>query len=282
MPNPSGKPPLDGTRLESSDEIQQAIKAHLAAASAPAPVGVGGKAVKPAAAPEPETPVEKPQQRPPMAMICLLDDGRQEGEWFRLRAERTVLGRSEGDIRISHEVLMSGRHAEIVRQKTGSGYRWVLTDLGSTNGTYVRCGSTVLRPQAEVILGRGHYRYEGGAAAPADAGPSDGTTRAWTAAPIQTLVPSLVELTPSGVGQRWPLTLPEYWIGRDPQLCPIARADDLFLNPRHARLHRDAKGQWHIENNKSVNGVWLRIEEIPLGATCQFRLGEQRFFFRVI
>ena len=46
-------------------------------------------------------------------------------------------------------------------------------------------------------------------------------------------------------------------------------------------IYRDGKGQWHVENNKSLNGVWLRITEaMPLGGVCQFRVGEQRFLFR--
>jgi pSer/pThr/pTyr-binding forkhead associated (FHA) protein len=194
-----------------------------------------------------------------------------------------VIGRVDGDIRIPHDGMMSGRHAEIVRQKSGQGFRWVLSDLQSTNGTWVRVGRTVLQPGSEVLIGRGHYRFEGATAPPpvADQGPTTtDVTRPWTAGPITALVPSLVEVTPGGPGQRTSLTLGEYWIGRD-RSCGIARPDDPTANPRHARLHRDARGQWHIENNKSVNGLWLRVEEVPLGATCQFRLGEQRFLFRI-
>ena len=108
------------------------------------------------------------------------------------------------------------------------------------------------------------------------------TTQAWTNEPVRTLLPSLVELTPAGPVQRFQLTLPEYWLGRDPHRCAIVRADDLLMSPQHARLYRDAKGNWHIENNKSVNGVWLRVTEpMPLGSACRFRLGEQQFIFRV-
>jgi hypothetical protein len=89
-------------------------------------------------------------------------------------------------------------------------------------------------------------------------------------------------MAPTGPVQRFPLTLPEYWIGRDAQACPIARAGDMLASPRHARLYRDAKGQWHIENNNSLNGLWLRVEEITLGSACQFRFGEQKFLFRVL
>ena len=49
----------------------------------------------------------------------------------------------------------------------------------------------------------------------------------------------------------------------------------------HARLSRDAKGRWHVNNNKSVNGVWLRIEQMELTGSCQFQIGEQRFSFKV-
>ena len=81
---------------------------------------------------------------------------------------------------------------------------------------------------------------------------------------------------------RFALSLPEYWIGRDATSCAIARPDDVLVNARHARLYRDTKGQWHIENNKSLNGLWLRVvEPLPLAGACQFRVGEQRFLFRV-
>src|SRR5262249_23587125 len=71
------------------------------------------------------------------------------------------------------------------------------------------------------------------------------------------------------------------WLGRDAQTCTIARPDDVLISARHARLYRDTRGQWHAENNKSLNGLWLRITEpMPLGGACPFRLGEQRFLFR--
>jgi hypothetical protein len=202
----------------------------------------------------------------------------------RLRAERTVIGRTEGDVRIPHDGAVSGQHAELVRQRAGNGFRWALVDLKSTNGTFVRIGSTLLRHENEFLIGTGRYRFEAATAAaplPPPGTPLQ-TTQAWSGAPIHSLVPSLVEMGPDGPLRRINLTLPEYWIGRDAKSCPIARPDDVLVNARHARLYRDAKGQWHIENNKSLNGLWLRIvEPMPLGGACQFRMGEQRFIFRM-
>jgi pSer/pThr/pTyr-binding forkhead associated (FHA) protein len=91
----------------------------------------------------------------------------------------------------------------------------------------------------------------------------------------------LLELTPQGEGRRWPLVAAENWIGRDPA-CAIALKDDILLNPRHARIHRDAKGRWLLENNKSHNGVWLRTEHVAIDGTCEFQLGEQRFVVRIL
>jgi pSer/pThr/pTyr-binding forkhead associated (FHA) protein len=298
MPQPPGRRPgkrppaeAEGTRLESDEEIREAIRARAAQrkgkAPAAPPVPVG-KAVPVAVAvepePEPDTPHERPQQRPPMALLCILDDGKQDGEFVRLRGDRCLLGRADGDVRIPHDLMMSGRHAEIVRQKTKEGgHRWVLVDLESTNGSWVRVGRTILHDQAEILIGRGQYRFEAGSAETAAAPvTSTETTRAYVPGAAGALLPSLVEVTPAGPGPRYPLTQAEYWVGRDPRACAIARPDDPVVSPRHARLYRDPRGQWYAENNKSVNGLWLRVDEIPLGATCQFRMGEQRFLFRVL
>ncbi|MFO0926521.1 MAG: FHA domain-containing protein [Gemmataceae bacterium] len=268
---------MEGTRLESSEEILQALAARRAGRATdempalpvpplpvrPAPV----TAVEPA-----DVQPERPTQRPPMALLCVLDDGRPDGELIRLRAERTMIGRTEGDIRIAHDGQISSRHAEIVRQRTASGWRWLLTDLGSTNGVYVRVGSSVLRDGYELMVGQGRYRFE---LPDFDAG---GETQAGGGRDMR---PTLVEVTAAGPLQRFPLVHPELWIGRDPRACAIARPEDALVSPRHARVYRTDKG-WHVENHRSFNGLWLRVEQVALGDNCQFRLGEQRFLFRVL
>jgi hypothetical protein len=289
MANNPGKPrsavePV-ATRLESDEEIQEAL-AHIRKRPAPKPAAAPQPSAPPPppmAEPEPDVQPDAPVQRPPMAMLCIVDDGKQDGEWVRLRADRTVIGRTTGTVQIPHDGLMSGQHAEIVRQKTENGYRWVLLDLESTNGSFVRVHATVLRHNNELLIGSGRYRFENAEPVPGEPeeAPSQGT-KAWTTSPLRGLHASLVEVLPGGPGQRFALTQTEYWIGRDPAACVIARPGDLLASPRHARLHRNAKSQWQIESNKAPNGVWFRIEEIPLGKACQIRLGEQKFLFRVV
>jgi pSer/pThr/pTyr-binding forkhead associated (FHA) protein len=78
------------------------------------------------------------------------------------------------------------------------------------------------------------------------------------------------------------LTSPDNVIGRDAAGCTVVLADDPLVSPRHARLYRDAKGRWHLENCGSRNGTWLRVKKIALDGNGQFQLGEQRFLVRAL
>ena len=142
--------------------------------------------------------------------------------------------------------------------------RWTLVDLQSSSGTFVRIGAALLRPNNEIIVGSGRYRFEAGAAASRSA------------------VPSLVEVSPAGPVKRIALTQPEYWLGRDAKLCAIARPDDAFVNARHARLFAMARGSGTSRTTSRSTACGCGITEpMPLNNACQFRMGEQRFLFRV-
>ncbi len=281
-PLPSSEPRYS-TRLETDEEVRSAIQAHRARLDQQRKPG--GKGEAPAIKPlEDEVRAERPVSRPPVALLCILDDDKQDGEVVRLRNDVTVIGRTEGDILIPHDGLISSRHAQIVRKRETSGYRWLLSDLQSTNGTFLRIGSAVLRNDFEVIIGGGRYRFAAGSSGAATAdlpAAIPQSTRPWDGPPVREMVASFVEITVGGPPKRTPLTLSEYWIGRDIRTCSILRSEDPLVNACHARLFRDERGNWHIENNKSVNGLWLRITgEMPIGGPCQFRMGEQRFIFR--
>lgn len=60
-----------------------------------------------------------------------LASGKGPVEWFALRGERVVVGRARDCDLILPDVLLSRRHAELVRADPG----WMLRDLGSLNGT---------------------------------------------------------------------------------------------------------------------------------------------------
>lgn len=241
---------------------------------------------RPAAAQPPTAAAFRPTLRPPIAVLTVCDDGRAEGEQFRLRDGRFVIGRTEGDLLLPHDGMVSSRHVEITRQTVGGQPRWIITDLQSTNGLFVRVSRTVLVDRAELLVGKGRYRLlaptsEGGATA--DYTPPEGarnTTQAWGNDGAAPAIPALVELVGNAISNRVLLLGQEYWIGTDPA-CAICRVNDPFCEPRHARLWRDAKGQWQVEQSKTVNGVWFRVPQVVCESTVQFQIGEQRLRLKV-
>jgi hypothetical protein len=256
------------TRLESVEELRAALQgARTATAKERLPAG--------------DTRPFRPARRPPMALLCILDDGSDEGELVRIRGPRLVIGRGEGDVVIPHDDMISGRHAEISRQQTGGKHRWFLTDLQSTNGTYVRIAAAELRPGQELILGCRRYRFELPPAPPpaADNLPP-ASTQVWAGPGAAAAAPLLVELRATGEGARLPLPA-DGWIGRDRGQCAVA-VPDPFLDPRHARIFRDGQGRWRLEGPGTVNGVWLRVARLPVDNVCHFQLGEQRFVLRIL
>jgi pSer/pThr/pTyr-binding forkhead associated (FHA) protein len=279
-PQPSelpADPERPGTLLETDEDIRKALQTNQ-------PAQPADKKIAPASTPHSQrdnADPYHPTQRPPMALLIVLDDGKSEGEVVRLRSDRFIIGRSEGDFIIPHDRQISARHIEITRQRVGEKYRWVVTDLQSSNGLFIRVSRTILSDRTELLVGRGRYRFEAaksGLPETVDNLPPDvpeGTQPLGNeaASPFQ---PVLVELVGGKVTSRLPLAKLEYWIGSDP-VCAICRADDPFIEPRHIRLYRDAADVWHAQNNKTANGLWLKVAQITVADSCSFQIGEQRF-----
>lgn len=224
----------------------------------------------------------RPTIRPLVPRLTLLDDAAAaDGETIRLRDGITLIGRTEGHVRLPHDPLVSGRHAEIVREGAGRPHRWLLRDLGSSNGTFVRCSKTVLRAESLLILGGRRFRFrpppQPGAEVTGDrAGTMAVDLATWQAAGL----PALVETGPAEGGLEIPLSGADLTLGRPGQGHAI-EIDDPLLAPRHARIRREAAGHWVLEAVPSLNGVWAQITCVPLAAVCRFQVGEQRFLFVV-
>jgi pSer/pThr/pTyr-binding forkhead associated (FHA) protein len=264
-----------GTRLENVEDLRRQIAARSGAPQREAAPSAPASSVL----------TFRPVHRPPMALLTVLFDGREEGEIVPLRTDRTVIGRTEGDVLVPHDNMVSSRHAEITRLFDKGRWRWYLTDLDSTNGTYARVTTALLKHEQDFLLGGRRYRFdaapqaaqtEGPSAAPAQAG----GTRGWQSVNPTDVLPSFVEVKPNGTGQRYFIDQDEHWIGSDQDQASIVLAEDPMVSPRHARIYKDTKGRWVLENANSVNGVWLRIHKIPIEGAGQFQLGEQRFLLK--
>lgn len=226
--------------------------------------------------------------RPSMAVLTALDDGStQDGESWRLRRTRTTIGRVSGEIVIPHDPDISGEHAQIVQRSQSEGSQWQLVDLNSTNGTFLRVSGIVLRSGKEILVGSRRFVFS-------DPGPATGTaapagdarqTRRQEGPGLMNLLnlgPRLIEQTADGDDREFPLQHDGGIIGRDPRCCAIAFTDDPFLDPQHARIRKDKRGRWIMDDLNTVNGVWIRVSQVPLDASTEFMIGGQRFRFRVL
>lgn len=118
--------------------------------AAPMPAGVAGPAPGPAPAPAPAVPAGGP--------VLIVMSGPEAGRQIPIHHGFT-LGKAPGHhLSLAHDGTASGNHAQI----TFDGQAWILTDLGSTNGTFAN-GSRVttvrLFPGMTVRLGSTDVRF---------------------------------------------------------------------------------------------------------------------------
>jgi hypothetical protein len=268
-----------GTVLESEDAIRQAALVDRMWAQA------GGLNPLPVPVAAPTAPVSSPYRptvRPPMPILTVFDDGKADGEMIRIRTPRFTIGRTEGDLRFPIDGRMSASHVEITHQMIDGQHRWVVTDLQSTHGMFVRVSKTVLADRAEILVGNGRYRFD--LNRPGSGETVDHVVDASNSGETQGLgegvggfrPPSLTELVGKEIGDRLLLVKEHYWIGSDPS-CTFCRTDDPFCDPKHVRLQRNSKGFWNAEHNKTQNGLWLRMVQIAVDSQIHFQIGEQRF-----
>src|SRR5262249_5976655 len=199
---PDPAPERSGTLIETEDDIRQAIvsgqkrpvesRANRTQPEAPA-------RALPSDAARTAAPF-RPTARPPVARLTIFDDGKTDGEVIRIRDHRFTIGRTEGDLRIPFDGRISARHVEITHQAVGGHERWVVTDLQSTHGMFVRVSRTTLADKAEFLVGNGRYRFDTPQVDPnatselAPGAAMSGETRGWDDGPNPFRPPALTEL----------------------------------------------------------------------------------------
>lgn len=206
----------------------------------------------------------RPSARPPMAVLRLFDDNQTGGELFRLRQTETTIGREMADICIPHDGMVSSRHVRIERLRDEGGWKWMLHDLGSTNGVFVKAKKIRLRDGDQLLIANRVVQFS----------QSDQSGQQGNAGEAR-----LDEIRNAGTGEWLELTGGDCWIGRDQSLCEPFLADEPMLDQRFARLIRRPDGRWTLWSNQTLNGLWIRVSQISLVGGSMFQLGEQRFSF---
>jgi pSer/pThr/pTyr-binding forkhead associated (FHA) protein len=229
----------------------------------------------------------RPLSRAPIAIVEILDDGAETGECVRIRSDAITIGREDADILVPHDSQISGTHARISRRLTGGVYHWYLTDLDSTNGTFLRVAKASLVEGQLILMGSYRYVFRTAQATVPDtdsATAGEKGTSGWqtvmAANPAQ-LTPTLVRLNPDGSEHSFAVDGDDLLIGQSAEACKIVVSDDPAISTVHARVYRSEDGGFLIEDAKSLNGVWMANRERRLSKSSQFQLGDQRFRLRI-
>jgi len=268
------------TMLEADDEAAR-VQAELRRQA----MGKNTKDASAKEAAESDQVLFRPSKRFPLAVLTVFDDGKRTGEVIRIRSEQFIIGRSEGDLQLMDDAMVSSRHLAIAKRKANGNYSLTISDLQSRNGLFVKISKAPLVDKTEVLIGGGHYQFqaaEGEDGASDDHHDSNAPPQTMAFAPSeQDTAACFTELVPGGVGNRLVLTEQEHWVGRNAN-CDVRRASDQFTADRHAVIRMSSSGRWTIENNKTLNGIWLRMPQVKLepGHNCEFRIGEQLFHLK--
>jgi pSer/pThr/pTyr-binding forkhead associated (FHA) protein len=209
-------------------------------------------------------------------VVVILRDG-TEGGVYPVEGERTDVGSREGDIVLREDPYLSARHARIERR----GDTFVLLDLGSLNGIYVRLREPVLLTDGDMILiGQQVLRFEIPSEAERHVGPATQHGVMVFGTPEQHRLARLVQYTTEGLSRDvYYLYRDETVMGREQ--ADLVFADDPFLSRRHAAITlQRAERRFVLRDLGSSNGTALRCRgERPLAQGDQFRLGRHLFRF---
>jgi pSer/pThr/pTyr-binding forkhead associated (FHA) protein len=214
--------------------------------------------------------------QPRASVVVILRDG-SDGGVYPVVSERTDIGSREGDIVLKDDPYLSPRHARIERR----GESFVLLDLGSVNGIYLRLREpTTLHDGDMMLVGQQVLRFETPSETERQVGPATQHGVMVFGTPEQPRLARLIQYTTEGLGRDvYHLHRNETVFGRE--AADLTFSDDPFLSRRHAAIviHPHERN-FVLRDLGSSNGTALRCRsEHTLAAGDQFRLGRHLFRF---
>ncbi|MDG2013708.1 MAG: FHA domain-containing protein, partial [Pirellulaceae bacterium] len=183
---------------------------------------------------------------------------------------------------------ISKRHAQIRRLLRHGVYQWMLEDLDSCNGTFVRVRRCRLKQGRKFQIGSRIFsvsftQHD----SKSDSTDSHGRVASLGTSLFAPALPgnekptriALVECTRERKPMILELPSQECHLGSDGRVCQLIIDDDPWLDGRHVRFFIDAQNRWVIEDMASVNGLWVGIHAFRLRDRTWIQMGEQRLLF---
>ena len=219
-------------------------------------------------------PHNKPKEQATGRLVVIVEDG-SEGKTLDLRGRQVDIGSGEGDIVLTEDRYLSGRHARFFRQDGA----WYLRDLQSLNGVYRRLRKpTSLRDGDLVLLGLEVLQFELVDHAERGLGHAIQHGVLVFGSPAATRRARLCQRTVEGVVRDvYHLVADETTIGRE--TGDIVFTSDPFMSRRHAAIQWDEDGQEYVlVDLNSSNGTYLAIrDDVRLENGDFIRLGQHLF-----
>jgi pSer/pThr/pTyr-binding forkhead associated (FHA) protein len=214
------------------------------------------------------------------AQLVIIQRDGSDGGVFPISGDRVDIGGREGDIVLREDPYLSPRHARIERRNDS----FVVLDLGSTNGIYVRLREPETLADGDMILiGQQVLRFEISSEAERQVGPATQHGVMVFGTPEQPRFGRLTQYTTEGLARDvYYLHRSETVLGRES--ADIAFSDDPFLSRRHAAVVLHPGDQrFVLRDLGSSNGTALRCRaERVLSPGDQFRLGRHLFRFDLV
>ncbi len=253
--------------------------AALPAAPLLQPTSPGRAVVVEAPAAAPAAPVlgkPAPAAEPLALLTAILKDG-SDGRAYPIYAEQADIGRAEGDVVLGDDPYLSPRHARLRRR----GDAWLLRDLESVNGIYMRIREPVDLAHGDmVLLGQQVLRFDLLDEGEMPLGPATQHGVLVFGTPEVPRMARLTQYTTEGVGRD------VHYVYRDETVLgrengDIVFTDDPFLSRRHAAITADrVSRRFVLRDLDSSNGTALRFHgERVLAPGDQFRVGRHLFRF---
>ena len=212
-----------------------------------------------------------------VAHLAVISQDGSTGQTHWIEQGTVDIGRDEGEIRLTADRFVSPRHARVFAR----GGTFVLKDLGSQNGVYLRVrDSEPLNDSDLLLLGSEVLRFDLLSGGERELGPARERGTDVYGSPARPRYACLTERTVEGVSRNvFYISADEVVIGRE--FGDLVFTTDSFMSRRHAAIQRDpAAGTFTLRDLGSSNGTYLAIRgEVELREGDHLRVGQHLFRF---